>query len=71
MALDFAEEIQQAAERATGLTNQLLAFSRRQVAVPRVVDLNDVVREIDKMLRRIIGEDVELEYAAGARTCPR
>ncbi len=60
VAVDFAEEIQHAAERATALTNQLLAFSRRQVAVPQVVDLNDVVRGIDKMLRRIIGEDIEL-----------
>jgi CheY-like chemotaxis protein len=59
-ALEAVEEVFQAAERATALTNQLLAFSRRQVAVPRVTSLNDVVRHIDKMLRRIIGEDIEL-----------
>ena len=60
-ALDAVLEVHKAAERATALTNQLLAFSRRQVAVPRVLDLNQVVRQIDKMLRRIIGEDIELE----------
>lgn len=59
-AVEFTTEIRHAAQRASALTNQLLAFSRRQVAVPRVVDLNEVVRGIDKMLRRIIGEDVEL-----------
>ena len=59
-AVEFTREIQHAAQRATALTNQLLAFSRRQVVVPRVVDLNEVVRGIDKMLRRIIGEDVDL-----------
>jgi len=58
---DYAREIHKAAERATALTNQLLAFSRRQVAAPRVVDLNEIVHGIDKMLRRIIGEDVELK----------
>ena len=61
VALDFTLEVLQAAERASALTNQLLAFSRRQVAMPRVLDLNEVVRQIDKMLRRIIGEDVELQ----------
>ncbi len=50
-----------AAERASSLTNQLLAFSRRQVAVPRIVDLNEIVQGIEKMLRRIIGEDIQLE----------
>jgi signal transduction histidine kinase/CheY-like chemotaxis protein len=60
-ALEYADEVLHAAERASSLTNQLLAFSRRQVAVPRVVDLNEIVRGIDKMLRRIIGEDVQLE----------
>jgi len=60
-ALDYAAEITRAAERASALTNQLLAFSRRQPSAPQVVDLNHVVRRIDKMLRRIIGEDVELE----------
>jgi signal transduction histidine kinase len=65
-ALEFAEEIQRAAERAGALTNQLLAFSRRQIAVPRAVDLNDVVREMDKFLRRLIGEDIVLEARLAA-----
>jgi signal transduction histidine kinase/CheY-like chemotaxis protein len=60
VALDYAAQVLQASERASSLTNQLLAFSRRQVSVPRVVDLNEIVRQIDKMLRRIIGEDVSL-----------
>jgi signal transduction histidine kinase/CheY-like chemotaxis protein len=60
-AMEYSDEVQHAAERASALTNQLLAFSRRQVAIPRVVDLNEIVLGIDKMLRRIIGEDVQLE----------
>lgn len=54
------EEIQKAADRAASLTNQLLAFSRKQVLQPRVLQLNDVVRGMEKMLRRLIGEDIEL-----------
>src|SRR5215471_9769303 len=60
-AMEYVEEIQRAAERASGLTNQLLTFSRRQVAVLREINLNQVVRQIDKLLRRIIGEDIDLE----------
>ncbi len=55
-----AEEIQRAAERASALTHQLLAFSRKQVLQPRVLDVNEVVRGMEKMLRRLIGEDIDL-----------
>jgi PAS domain S-box-containing protein len=53
-------EIERAARRATELTRQLLAFSRRQMIEPRVVDLNQLVENTEKMLRRLIGEDVQL-----------
>ncbi|MGA1842642.1 MAG: PAS domain S-box protein [bacterium] len=54
------EEIYKAGERATALTRQLLAFSRRQMLQPKVLDIAAVVSETEKMLRRIIGEDIEL-----------
>ncbi len=54
------EEIRRAGERAADLTRQLLAFSRQQLVEMRSLDPNVVVREVDKMLRRLIGEDVEL-----------
>jgi PAS domain S-box-containing protein len=53
-------QIRAAAEHAAELTRQLLAFARRQVIEPREVDLNQVVGKVDRMLRRLIGEDVEL-----------
>jgi PAS domain S-box-containing protein len=59
-------EIQKAAERAAALTRQLLAFSRKQLLQPTVLDLNDLVRDLDLMLRRLIGEDVQLTTALHA-----
>jgi len=55
-----AKEIAAAADRATSLTRQLLAFSRKQMLAPKVFDLNEVVTENLKMLTRLIGEDIEL-----------
>jgi signal transduction histidine kinase len=54
------EEIHKAGARAAGLTRQLLLFSRQQVVVPKVIDLHEVLTGMDKMLQRILGEDVEL-----------
>jgi len=59
------EEIVAAGRRAVGLTGQLLAFSRRQIAEPRVVDLNALIGETEKILRRLIGDDIVLDFARG------
>jgi CheY-like chemotaxis protein len=59
------KDILAAAERATSLTHQLLAFSRKQVLHPQRLDLNQVVANLDKMLRRIIGEDIDLVTILG------
>ena len=60
---DFADilEIHKAAEQASALTRQLLAVSRKQVAQPRALEVNSIVAEMDRMLRRVIGEDIDLE----------
>ena len=60
------EEIKAAGLRAAALTRQLLAFSRKQVLQTRVLDVNDVVRGLEKMLRRLLGEDVKVELALEA-----
>jgi two-component system, cell cycle sensor histidine kinase and response regulator CckA len=58
------EEIRRAGERATDLTRQLLAFSRQQILQPRVLDMGLVVHEMEKMLRRLLGEDIVLSLIA-------
>ncbi len=54
------QEIHQAALRASALTRQLLAFSRRQISEPTVLNLNHLIRNVEKMLRRLIGEEIDL-----------
>jgi len=61
------EQIRKTAERATELTQQLLAFSRKQVLQPRVLDLTAVVSELAPLLRRLIGEDINLVVIPAAR----
>jgi len=57
---DDLRQIIEAGQKASGLTRQLLAFSRRQVMEPRIIDLNEIVADLQKMLERLIGEDIEL-----------
>ena len=61
-----AIEIGKAADKAAALTRQLLAFSRMQVIQPKLLDLNGVVNEMAKMLRRLIGDDIELNIVSSA-----
>jgi PAS domain S-box-containing protein len=60
--LDFASEIEKAAQRAADITRQLLLFSRKQALQPRDLDLNEVVTSITKMLQRTLGEDVQMQF---------
>jgi len=64
------EEIRAAGERAAALTRQLLAFSRRQMLQPQIVDINTIVQQLEKLLRRLISEDVELVTALGPSLLP-
>jgi PAS domain S-box-containing protein len=66
-ALEDVSEIRAAGERAARLTQQLLAFSRKQMVVPQVLDLNTVLQSTEKMLSRLIGEDVRLTIAPAPR----
>jgi CheY-like chemotaxis protein len=70
MERDMLQEVHRAGERASLLTRQLLAFSRRAVVEPRVLDLNEVVKETEKLLRRLIGEDVALTTTLTANLDP-
>ena len=63
--VDNLEEIEKAADRAATLTHQLLAFSRKQVLQPKVLDLNAVIPVTMKMIRRLVGEDMEIVFSAG------
>ncbi len=57
---ELISEVYRAGEKAAGLTRQLLAFSRQQMLAPRVLDLNALVQEMEKLLRRLIGADIEV-----------
>lgn len=61
----YATEIRQGGERAAELTSQLLAFARKQVVEPRVTQLNDMVQRSENLLRRLIGEDIEMVFLPG------
>lgn len=61
----YAEEIRQASDRAAGLTRQLLVFSRKQTVQPAVIDLNDVMADMEKMLRRLVDENIEMTTVPG------
>ncbi|MCK4506184.1 MAG: PAS domain S-box protein [Candidatus Aegiribacteria sp.] len=65
--LEDLMEIDTSARRAADLTQQLLAFGRRQVLVPKDINLNDLIGNLLKMLRRVIGEDIELKFNQGHR----
>jgi len=64
----FTEEIRQASERAAGLTRQLMIFSRNQTVQPVVLDLNDVLKDLNKMLVRLIDENIKLTIVPGKQT---
>jgi signal transduction histidine kinase len=64
----YTDEIRHASQRAAGLTRQLLVFSRKQTVQPVVLDLNDAVKDLDKMLRRLIDENIEMTIVPGSKT---
>jgi len=59
-----AEQIQMAGQRATSLTRQLLAFSRKQMLAPKILNVHSIVSDMEKILRRLIGEDIQLETSS-------
>jgi two-component system, cell cycle sensor histidine kinase and response regulator CckA len=60
LSLRYVEEVGKAGQRAASLTRQLLAFSRKQIVRPTILNLNSIITEMDKMLHRLIGEDIEV-----------
>jgi two-component system cell cycle sensor histidine kinase/response regulator CckA len=70
MSTRNCEQIRKAGERAAGLTRQLLAFSRQQASEPAILDLNAVVIELEEMLKRIIGEDIEFRTSLDSKLGP-
>ena len=65
---EYAEEIKHACQRAAGLTRQLLVFSRKQTVQPVVLDFNEVVKGLDALLRRLVGENIEMRIVPGKHT---
>jgi len=61
-SIEYLGEIKKAADRAATLTKQLLAFSRKQILKPRIIELNRLISDLSRMLGRIIGEDIELKF---------
>jgi PAS domain S-box-containing protein len=69
-AREWLDEIKRCAERSVEITRQLLAFARKQTIAPKIFDLNAAVAGMLKLLRRLIGEDVELVWQPAANLCP-
>ncbi len=68
-AREMLEEIHRAGERAGALTRQLLAYSRKQVLNQRALDVSDLVRGIERLLQRLVGEDIEVATSLGSEPC--
>jgi PAS domain S-box-containing protein len=64
------DEISKAAKRSAGLVSQLLAFARRQTIEPQVMDLNGIIQESEKMLHRLVGEDIDIKFVPGVDLWP-
>ncbi|NQT94405.1 MAG: response regulator, partial [Lentisphaerae bacterium] len=64
------DEINKAAERSAALTRQLLAFARKQIIAPKVLDINEAIEGMLKLMRRLIGEDIVVNWRPGSGICP-